>query len=733
MKTQPTVSEVAAPKPAKKKRSGDKTTTRKALSINTEDNEIVETESGEFPATPPQPKPRASHFKMPASMPTISGEYRQLGSNPFSLAPVKPGTGEYDALPPSDPKVAPLGKAEESSETISKLSDHMVESKQTFFDWGPAEPIPSSIFPRDESLEKTLIAAELDQPPPTVLTWGPQPETVSAEVSIPPSESTSEQSTKSTDFDSGLSISVAPFDPQQSTDSATPSSASTSIAPPDTFVPDSGNNATMSAAEPSQGSFNLSSPSVLGNKPDIYPDMTHAAPELKTGSIDLSATAPDAHGHRMPLLRGLSNTLVGVETQADLPSIDGSSENAIEARATLSFKVESDFVNSGKPSDPATTVPDLPVVTVTALGAVALTTRDRNALLEKVSDAAIKNWQIKTPQLEPLEISELNQAIPAESSPAEIKTEETEIASELVEQKSAANELRTDQVQETVSTKSFVPESATDIESVSENPCSSVSASSGEATFTDLKPIELPPIELPPIEVEALVDLPEDVVADISDLRNELLSEFSKVIDIQEGKKHSRLANGKADAESDSKGEERAKSRREKKGKKAAKNGKPAKEELEAEIEVAVEVLHKQLEELPLELLVEEPAVEPAGKTAKARNKSKKPSKPEARKTLHHEPVDLIDVFKTAGFFSQNDLNSAFNNAIQNPSMQASLLNALGILNPQLIEYGVRCQSMLASGELKPQQVSFLLGVVRNGKSFDEALHDLGLSTAAAV
>jgi hypothetical protein len=260
-----------------------------------------------------------------------------------------------------------------------------------------------------------------------------------------------------------------------------------------------------------------------------------------------------------------------------------------------------------------------------------------------------------------------------------------------------------------------------------------VSASAGEATFTDLKPIELPPIELPPIEVEALVDLPEDLVADISDLRNELLSEFSKLIDIQEGKKHSRLANGKTDVESEPTSEERAKNRREKKGKKAAKNGKPAKEELEAEIEQAVEVLHKQLEELPLELVVEEASDEPTVKTAKARNKSKKANKSEARKSVHHEPIDLIDVFKTAGFFSQNDLNSAFNNAIQDPAMQATLLNALGILNSQLIEYGVRCQTMLANGELKPQQVSFLLGVVRNGKSFDEALHDLGLSAAAAV
>jgi hypothetical protein len=737
MKTQPPVTEVTAPKSSKKKRSGDKTTTRKALSIKTEDNEIIETESGEFPTTPPPAKPRASHFKMPSSISSISGEYRQLGSNPFSLAPVKPGTGEHNVLPSSDSKVTPLGKAEESSETISKLSDHMLESKQTFFDWGPAEPIPSSIFPRDESIEKTLTASELDQQPPTVLTWGPQPDIASAEVNIPSSESSSEQSTKTTDFDSGLSISVAPFDPQQNTDSATTSSASTSIAPPETIVPDSGNNATLSVAEPSQGSFNLSSPSVLGNKPDIYPDMTHAAPELKTCSVDLSATAADARGLKMPLTRGLSNTLVGVETQADLPSIDGSNESAIEARATLSFKVESDYVSSGNPIDPATTVPDLPVVTVTAIGAVALTIQDRNALLEKVSDAAIKNWQIHTPHLEPLEIGELEVSVSPVSSPestsSENRTDETLSASESVEQKSELFEFPTAPSEEAVLAEPVVTESVPVIESVIEISTSFVSASAGEATFTDLKPIELPPIELPPIEVEALVDLPEDLVADISDLRNELLSEFSKLIDIQEGKKHSRLANSKTDVESEPTSEERAKNRREKKGKKAAKNGKPAKEELEAEIEQAVEVLHKQLEELPLELVVEEASDEPTVKTAKARNKSKKANKSEARKSVHHEPIDLIDVFKTAGFFSQNDLNSAFNNAIQDPAMQATLLNALGILNSQLIEYGVRCQTMLANGELKPQQVSFLLGVVRNGKSFDEALHDLGLSAAAAV
>ena len=115
------------------------------------------------------------------------------------------------------------------------------------------------------------------------------------------------------------------------------------------------------------------------------------------------------------------------------------------------------------------------------------------------------------------------------------------------------------------------------------------------------------------------------------------------------------------------------------------------------------------------------------GKTTK-KSKSKKGSKSSCGELTN--PFELL---KLAGYFTSEDVQTAFNTAINDPVAVPGLLTLLGLVDAKVIEHTNACQSMLRSGKLKPQQAAFVLSSVRGGKSFDEALDELGIKPVLKV
>jgi len=115
------------------------------------------------------------------------------------------------------------------------------------------------------------------------------------------------------------------------------------------------------------------------------------------------------------------------------------------------------------------------------------------------------------------------------------------------------------------------------------------------------------------------------------------------------------------------------------------------------------------------------------GKTSK-KSKSKKGSKSSCGELTN--PFELL---KLAGYFTSADVQTAFSTALNDPVAVPGLLMVLGLVDAKVIEQTNACQSMLRSGKLKPQQAAFILSSVRGGKSFDEALEELGIKPILTV
>ena len=70
---------------------------------------------------------------------------------------------------------------------------------------------------------------------------------------------------------------------------------------------------------------------------------------------------------------------------------------------------------------------------------------------------------------------------------------------------------------------------------------------------------------------------------------------------------------------------------------------------------------------------------------------------------------------------------------MNDPVIVPELLTILRLVDAKVIEHVNACQSMLRAGKMKPQQAAFVLSSIRGGKTFDEALEELGIKPMLKV
>jgi hypothetical protein len=90
----------------------------------------------------------------------------------------------------------------------------------------------------------------------------------------------------------------------------------------------------------------------------------------------------------------------------------------------------------------------------------------------------------------------------------------------------------------------------------------------------------------------------------------------------------------------------------------------------------------------------------------------------------------LIEILKTAGYFTEKDLTAALTNAFLDSDSLPELLVLLKVLSPESVGNLKRCQVMMADGGLEHQDAAELLRSIKAGKTFDEAADSLDIRPA---
>lgn len=113
----------------------------------------------------------------------------------------------------------------------------------------------------------------------------------------------------------------------------------------------------------------------------------------------------------------------------------------------------------------------------------------------------------------------------------------------------------------------------------------------------------------------------------------------------------------------------------------------------------------------------------------KSQSNAKKKDKSTAKTTITSENVlNLVEILKLGGFFTQKELQAAFSAALNDPDIQTSLLISIGIVNQKWIDGAKLCQTLLKNRNLKPQQAAYVLKSYRNGNlTIESALKEFGI------
>jgi hypothetical protein len=91
--------------------------------------------------------------------------------------------------------------------------------------------------------------------------------------------------------------------------------------------------------------------------------------------------------------------------------------------------------------------------------------------------------------------------------------------------------------------------------------------------------------------------------------------------------------------------------------------------------------------------------------------------------------VSLVELLKLSGVCTQQSLEQAIANALEDPRVASKVLLACGIVDSETLNMYVRCQALIARGVLRTDQVLYALNSVRHRKvSFEQAVAELGVT-----
>ena len=89
--------------------------------------------------------------------------------------------------------------------------------------------------------------------------------------------------------------------------------------------------------------------------------------------------------------------------------------------------------------------------------------------------------------------------------------------------------------------------------------------------------------------------------------------------------------------------------------------------------------------------------------------------------------VSLGDLLKLAGVLTEDDIQDAIRQSMQNSTLLGKILSITGIVDEDMVNSGLRCQALLKQGFLQQDQAIIALNYCqRMNRSLDEALIELG-------
>lgn len=92
------------------------------------------------------------------------------------------------------------------------------------------------------------------------------------------------------------------------------------------------------------------------------------------------------------------------------------------------------------------------------------------------------------------------------------------------------------------------------------------------------------------------------------------------------------------------------------------------------------------------------------------------------------QPVlSLVEILKLGGFFTQKEIIAALNSRLEDPATALDVLFTIGLVDKDIINGALTCQSLLRDGNLRPQQAAYVLSSLRSGRmTLDSALEEVG-------
>jgi hypothetical protein len=97
------------------------------------------------------------------------------------------------------------------------------------------------------------------------------------------------------------------------------------------------------------------------------------------------------------------------------------------------------------------------------------------------------------------------------------------------------------------------------------------------------------------------------------------------------------------------------------------------------------------------------------------------------------DDLPFLEVLMSAGYFSKADLDAALALVLLDTGALPHLLRLLNLLSADAMSNAGRCQALVASGQLSAKQAIAVLKAVRQGKSFSEAMADVGVTLSAVA
>ncbi|CAN5650309.1 hypothetical protein BH10CYA1_BH10CYA1_14830 [soil metagenome] len=95
-------------------------------------------------------------------------------------------------------------------------------------------------------------------------------------------------------------------------------------------------------------------------------------------------------------------------------------------------------------------------------------------------------------------------------------------------------------------------------------------------------------------------------------------------------------------------------------------------------------------------------------------------AKPEATETPEIVPPKLIELFKQAGVFTENEVQRGYEQMLTDPLLSGRVLIAMGLTDEPTLKFSLRCHSLIKKGQLTEDQAIRAIRGLRSGMRTQE-------------